>query len=160
MLRWWKSSYCYSGCDDWIYCYDGFRCGFRLIIIAGLYMAAVVLVIDDDKLLRELFCDILEGAGYVVESARSSSAGYDRLCAGGIDAVVCDVMLGDGLGPAMIERFNLAGHKIPVVYLSGYKWTTLVKKRILPIIAPFLRKPFNVDDLLSWVQTLTSKIED
>ena len=131
----------------------------RLIInkIEGLIMAAgaVVLVIEDDAGLRESICDILRSAGYEVDSASSSSAGYDRLCAGGVDVIVCDVMLGDGFGPAMIERFNLEGHEIPVVYLSGYKWVTLVRERILPIIAPFLSKPFNEDDLIEWVQILT-----
>ena len=123
-------------------------------------MATVVLVVDDDKLFRELLCDILEGAGYAVESVESSLAGYDRLCAGGIDVVVSDVMLGDGLGLAMIERYNSEGHKIPVVFISGYKWLTLVKEEILAVDVPFLGKPFNPFDLIRWVQKLTSKVED
>ena len=130
----------------------------------GFYMAtgAVVLVIEDDAGVRELLCDILEGAGYEVESVGSASAGYARLCAGGIDVVVSDVMLGDELGPAMIEQYNSEGYSVPVLYMSGYKWMTLVKERILPVDAPFLPKPFNVADLLKWVELLTSKdkIED
>ena len=119
-------------------------------------MGALVLVIEDDRAVRELICDILKSAGYEVDSVESSSAGYDRLCAGGIDVIVCDVMLGDELGPSMVERFNSAGHSVPAVYISGYEWKTLVKERILPVDAPFLQKPFNMFDLIRWVQTLTS----
>ena len=118
-------------------------------------MAAVVLVIEDDRAVRELICDIL--AGYEVESVGSASAGYDRLCAGGIDVVVSDVMLGDDLGPAMIERFNSEGHSVPVIFMSGYKWLTLVKEKILPLDVPFLPKPFSPFDLIRWVKRLTSK---
>ena len=141
----------------------------------------MVLVIEDDAGLRESICDILRSAGYEVDSASSSSAGYDRLCAGGVDVIVCDVMLGDDrfcagsaevimcdvmlddkLGPSMVERFNSNGHSVPALYMSGYEWKTLVKERILPVDAPFLQKPFNLFDLIRWVQTLTSnkKLED
>ena len=117
---------------------------------------AVVLVIEDDRAVRELICDILKSAGYEVDSVESSSAGYDRLCAGGIDVIVCDVMLGDELGPALVERFNSEGHSVPAIYISGYEWKALVQKCILSVDAPFLQKPFNMFDLIRWVQTLTS----
>ena len=123
---------------------------------------AMVLVIEDDQAVRELICDILKSAGYEVDSVASSSAGYDRLCAGGVDVIVCDVMLGDELGPSLVERFNSEGHSVPAIYISGYGWRVLVEKRILPVDAPFLGKPFNPFDLIRWVQTLTSnkKLED
>ena len=123
---------------------------------------AVVLVIEDDQAVRELLCDILRSAGYEVDSVSSSSAGYDRLCAGSVDVIVCDVMLDDELGPLMVERFNSEGHSVPAIYISGYEWETLVNERILSVDAPFLQKPFNMFDLIRWVQTLTSnkKLED
>ena len=124
----------------------------------------VVLVIDDDAEVRELVCDVLKSAGYEVDSVDSSSAGYDRLCAGGVDVIVCDVMLPGELGPLMIERFNFnsTGHSVPAVYISGYDWKTLVKERILPVDAPFLQKPLDLFDLIRWVQRLIlkGKLED
>ena len=119
-------------------------------------VGVVVLVIEDDCVVRELICRILKLADYEVDSVASSSAGYDRLCAGGIDVIVCDVMLPGELGPAMMARFNSEGHSVPVVYISGCKWMTLVKEKILPVGVPFLHKPFEIDKLLDWVKFLVS----
>lgn len=59
-----------------------------------------ILVIDDDLYMRELYDEILKGAGYAVETAVDGKEGIEKLGRGGFDLTLLDMMMPkiDGLG--------------------------------------------------------------
>ncbi|MDP2788847.1 MAG: response regulator [bacterium] len=63
-------------------------------------MGKRILVIDDDLYMRELYEEVLKGAGYEVETAVDGKDGIDRLNRGGFNLVFLDMMMPkiDGMG--------------------------------------------------------------
>jgi CheY-like chemotaxis protein len=111
-----------------------------------------LLVVDDNAEVRDVMATCLRECGYVVEEAEDAASALDRLAAGGIDAVVSDVVMPgvlDGFGLAREARRRWPG--VPVLLVSGYA-TTLNEARAAGI--PILAKPFTLPALAEVVSNL------
>jgi len=84
-------------------------------------MKPLVLVIEDDEKMRELVGDILGAYGIHVLPAESTEEGIDMARLQPPSAVLCDVMLPDGLGFSIIRALQRdpATKDIPVVFMTG-----------------------------------------
>ena len=83
--------------------------------------AAVVLVVEDEPLVRELACEALRSRGYrVLEAANGDEA--LQLCEehpGAIDLVLTDVVMPRMSGRALAERLSRVREGIRVMFMSG-----------------------------------------
>jgi len=52
-----------------------------------------ILVVEDDKFLRELYTDILSGEGYAVESAADGKEALEKMKIGGYNLVLLDIIM-------------------------------------------------------------------
>ena len=52
-----------------------------------------ILVVEDDKFLRELYTDILTGEGYKVESAADGKEALEKMKIGGYNLVLLDIIM-------------------------------------------------------------------
>lgn len=78
-----------------------------------------VLVVDDDRRLRELLEQYLRSQGFAVRSV-PDGAGLDQaLAAGGIDLVVLDLMLPGEDGMAICRRLRARGQRVAVIMLTA-----------------------------------------
>jgi len=59
-----------------------------------------VLIVDDDRYIRELYEELLKSEGYTVETAVDGEDGLNKISAGGYDLILLDVMMPkiDGYG--------------------------------------------------------------
>lgn len=59
-----------------------------------------ILVVDDDQYIRDVYCEILEGEKYEVETAVDGQEGLLKAQEGGFDLILLDAMMPkvDGLG--------------------------------------------------------------
>ena len=80
-----------------------------------------VLIIEDSSTQALQFTRILEKAGFEVERVELLAPGLERLAAGGIDAVLLDLMLPDseGLETFFRVRARTQAPPVPVVILTG-----------------------------------------
>jgi DNA-binding response OmpR family regulator len=82
----------------------------------------IVLVVEDEILLREMIADELRDAGFeVLEAADGDSAARLLAADGRIDVLFTDIRLPgalDGWGIAQLARERRAA--LPVIYASGY----------------------------------------
>ncbi len=103
-----------------------------------------LLLVEDDPSVRRLSKELLVRLGYSVTEAASGRAG---LALGSddtrhFDLALCDVILGDMSGPAVVEALRALRPSIRVVYMSGYMDEAIVKTGVLDEGKPFLQKPF------------------
>ncbi len=63
-----------------------------------------ILVVDDDEVLRCLFCDILREEGHRVDEAACGSAGLEKLEASGYDLVLTDLRMPDFSGLELMAK--------------------------------------------------------
>lgn len=105
-----------------------------------------ILVVEDECILGQYFCDLLRGEGCIVSGPVSTVA--DALQALGrqpFDAAILDLSLRDAWSLEIAERLVRQG--TPFVIVSGYR-EALTREPVL-CDAPFLEKPFTAGALIS-----------
>lgn len=113
---------------------------------------ASVIIVDDDRSLRDVLADLLASAGHAVRTAssgRSALQEFDRLPA---DLVVTDIMMDDGDGIEVIQTLRQNDLCPRIIAISGKSgregvdYLNLARK----FGADFtLAKPFRAGDLLN-----------
>jgi two-component system phosphate regulon response regulator PhoB len=116
----------------------------------------VVLVLDDDRTVRELVQEVLEEQGYTVESAASGASGQARLEAGGIDLVVLDWLLPDrnGLDVCRWVRAREGPDRahLPIIMVSASVEAAEAAMGPGPGADAYVAKPFDIDALVAQVR--------
>ena len=112
-----------------------------------------ILVVEDDPVLADVPCDLLQHAGYAVERAADGTAGVARIEQGGIELVLLDLMLPDVDGIELCRRARAIEHDVysPIIML-----TVLGERQrhagFLAGADDHVAKPFDTSDLLNRVQ--------
>ncbi len=111
----------------------------------------LILLVDDEDLVRAGAADMLTEAGYTVEEA---SSGYRaaQLLKGGLrpDAVVTDYAMPGMSGAELAREVRKAAPGVPVLMITGYATLTDREAGDLPRLA----KPFRQADLLAAVEEI------
>ena len=117
--------------------------------------ALVVLVVEDDVLVRMLACDILGDGGYGVLEAVSAQEALILLDARpDIALMFTDVdMPGEINGLGLARLVGLRAPSLPILITSG---ATAVPKVDLPANGHFLEKPYTPSVLLKVVEAILS----
>jgi CheY-like chemotaxis protein len=109
-------------------------------------MNKVILVVDDEPLIRSFIRDTLEDCGYVVTEAANAHEALVRLDAGGVAAVLTDIEMPGGLSGLVLARMIRAmWPSLALILMSG---RTLPRPDDLPVHTPMLTKPFSPERLI------------
>jgi two-component system response regulator MprA len=116
--------------------------------------AGRILVVDDDRRLRDMLRRALESVGYEVDTAEDGGRALAAISGRTFDLVVLDVLMPgvDGLGVA--RRLRGRGDPVPVLMLTA---RDAVTDRVAGLDAgadDYLVKPFAIDELLARVRAL------
>jgi DNA-binding response OmpR family regulator len=115
-----------------------------------------LLLIDDDLRLTAMVGDYLRRQGLEVDTAGSLAAGRERLKAGGVDALVLDLMLpdGDGLDFTRELRADARTRRLPLLMLTA-RGEAMDRVIGLELGADdYLAKPFEARELLARIKAL------
>jgi PAS domain S-box-containing protein len=116
---------------------------------------ARVLIVDDEPAIRGGLERMLKRR-LEVFTAGSVAEAQARLTAGGIDLVLCDVMMPDGLGLELVDWLRARGDELAdrVVLMTGGAFTPDVQARLARGDIPVLEKPFETKAVLRLVDEL------
>jgi CheY-like chemotaxis protein len=81
--------------------------------------APVVLVVDDEPLVRQLLCDILQGAGYITHAAEGGLQAVEIARKEIIDVVLLDIMMPGMSGLEVLARLGELIPNSPVVIVTA-----------------------------------------
>jgi PAS domain S-box-containing protein len=126
--------------------------------LAGL-QSEVVLLVEDDELVRRLLATTLRQQGYNVLEASGSQAALalSRATAGPIHLLLTDVVMPQMNGRLLAELITRERRGIRVLFMSGYSDDEILRTGVQTRVTPFIQKPFSADDLADKVrQTLES----
>ncbi|OFW47415.1 MAG: hypothetical protein A3J29_22490 [Acidobacteria bacterium RIFCSPLOWO2_12_FULL_67_14b] len=103
-----------------------------------------ILVVEDEKGLRNLVARILQSAGYTVRTAADGKEALHELerVEGPVSLMITDVVMPGLSGPSLAEEAGRIRSGIKVLYMSGYTDDTVMRHRILDERLPFIGKPF------------------
>jgi CheY-like chemotaxis protein len=91
-------------------------------VLADPEAGRTVLVVEDDRFVRDAACEVLRESGFGVIAAESaaSAQGCFFFDAERVDAVLCDEMLPDGSGVELCRRLVAEDPAVRVILASGY----------------------------------------
>lgn len=111
-----------------------------------------VLVVDDDRLARDMVVEILEAAGIGrVDRASNGQEAFNRLREGVPDLIVSDVMMEPMDGITFTRRIRThresPSQHIPVILLTAHTDRTTVLEARDAGVNAFVAKPVSIDEL-------------
>ena len=78
-----------------------------------------ILVVDDDRRIRELIKSYLMENGFLVSVAGSAAEARERMRGLTFDLLVLDIMMPGETGLALTKSLRSEGHDVPVLMLSA-----------------------------------------
>jgi CRP-like cAMP-binding protein len=118
-----------------------------------------ILIIEDDKIMRENTTEILELAEYEVKSAPNGKIGRDLAKELKPDLIICDIMMPelDGYGVLHALSQDPATASIPFIFLTAKAEKSEMRKGMELGADDYLTKPFEDSDLLKAIEIRLKK---
>ena len=120
-----------------------------------------ILLIEDDRALRENTEELLELSGYSVLTAPNGKVGIAMAKEQLPDIVICDIMMPELDGYGVLEQMSSeeSTKHIPFIFLSAKTEHKEIRKGMDLGADDYLTKPFEEDDLISAVESRLAKAE-
>src|SRR5262245_10944651 len=114
----------------------------------------LVLVVDDDMVLRPMMCEILRQRGFAVEEAENGTLALAAFVCIRPDIVLLDVMMPglDGFATCAALRKLPGGEHTPVLMVTGRNDNESIKRAYEVGATDFIAKPLNWEILTQRVR--------
>ncbi|MFZ5453538.1 MAG: sigma-54-dependent transcriptional regulator [Thermodesulfobacteriota bacterium] len=120
-------------------------------------LSANILVIDDDKVMRDACQQILTRQGYRVELSANARQGLALLEKVSFDAILLDLVMPDLDGLETLKKIRNIDPESEVIIITGYGTIQAAVESIKAGAFHFLSKPFTPDDLRHLVSRALEK---
>ncbi len=109
-----------------------------------------ILIVDDERDIRELISDILEDEGYATRLAGNSDDAMGAINTEAPALIILDIWLKDSRmdGIDILKTVKRDNPDVPVVIISGHGNIEIAVAAIKQGAYDFIEKPFNIDQLL------------
>lgn len=120
-----------------------------------------ILLIEDNKEVRENTAEILELAGYTVSTAVDGKKGVEQVNKSKPDLIICDIMMPslDGYGVLHLLSKNVETVNIPFIFLTAKTERSEIRKGMEMGADDYITKPFDKIELLNAVESRLKKAE-
>ena len=110
-----------------------------------------ILVVEDDRDLREALSDTLKLAGYRVLTAQDGEAALQVMAHQTVGLVISDVMMQPMEGHTLLKRIKAVTPHIPVLLMTAYGMIEKAVEAMRDGASDYLAKPFDANKLLAQV---------
>ena len=115
-----------------------------------------ILVVEDDPELRETLQEFLMRKGYTVDVARDVSQALIKLWTGQYDIAVTDIVMPGLSGLKLLSLSKGILDAIDFIVITGYDSPESRQEAIRLGAKSYFVKPFDLDEILKSIQTITS----
>ncbi|GMO68557.1 MAG: sigma-54 dependent transcriptional regulator [Treponemataceae bacterium] len=112
-----------------------------------ILMRFTLLIIDDEKNIREGLRDAMELEGYAVKLAENGKQGLELIAKAAIDLVITDLRMPELSGEKVLAAVAAENPGIPVIVLTGHGSIDTAVNAMRAGAYDFLTKPVNIDQL-------------
>ncbi len=124
---------------------------------AAAFAGAKILIVEDDRAVRETTVRLLRRGGFEVTAAMDRAAALAAVGSSeDIDLVVTDVIMPDQSGPALVAQLRALRPDLLVLYVSGYAGEALQEHGVSEDDA-FLQKPYSSELLIRRIRELLAR---
>lgn len=119
-------------------------------------MSNLIIVIEDSKPIRKLFCTLLEKSGYQTkdfEDAKSSIQWLNENT--GSKGIIMDILLPDMNGTELLKKVKETAHKdTPVIAITGFAASNDREKYLNMGFDHYMSKPINTSTFIEEIKTV------
>ncbi|MCW5797868.1 MAG: PAS domain S-box protein [Nitrospira sp.] len=119
-------------------------------------MHTAVLIVDDDRDIRESLTDMLRHEGYVVESAGSGNEALSQAKQRQYGAAILDIQLPDLNGLSVLKVLMELDASLPVIILTGNATSENTIGSLAKGAFAYLTKPYNTQELKAVIRRAVS----
>jgi two-component system, NtrC family, nitrogen regulation response regulator NtrX len=116
-----------------------------------------ILVIDDERAIRNTLKEVLEYEKHEVDLAEDGSSGIELFSNNTYDIVLCDIKMQKMDGIEVLQKITEITSFIPVVMISGHGNIDTAVEAIKKGAFDFLEKPLDLNRLLITIRNATDK---
>jgi len=119
-------------------------------------MSKVILIAEDERVLRESLAELLSDEGYEVLQAADGKAAYDLVLDRSVDLVISDIRMPGMDGMQLLEHLHKLAPQTPVLMVTAYGTVESAVATLRAGAQDYLLKPVQFDDVLLKVQRALS----
>ena len=116
-----------------------------------------ILIIDDERSIRNSLGEILSDEGYLVETAENGTEGLEKALKGHYDIIFCDIKMPGLDGVEVLEKLSAEGSESAVVMISGHGDIETAVECIKKGAFDFIQKPLDLNRILITIKNATDK---
>ncbi len=109
---------------------------------------AAILVIDDEKSIRNTLQEVLEYENHKVDLATNGAEGIELFAGNTYDIVLCDIKMPGMDGIEVLEKLHEKTHDVPIIMISGHGNIDTAVEAIKKGAYDFIEKPLDLNRLL------------
>jgi response regulator RpfG family c-di-GMP phosphodiesterase len=111
-----------------------------------------VLVVDDEKVIREILSDFLTMEGYVVRSVEDGEAAFRELSRRSYSLVISDLKMPVMGGLELLAKMAEAKLHVPTIIMTGFGTVETAIEAMKKGADDYLLKPFKIEDVMRVVR--------
>jgi two-component system, NtrC family, nitrogen regulation response regulator NtrX len=116
-----------------------------------------ILVIDDEKAIRNTLKEVLEYEKHEVDLAEDGIIGIEMFNKGSYDIILCDIKMANMDGIEVLEKIEETSSDVPVIMISGHGNIDTAVESIKKGAFDFLEKPLDLNRLLITMRNALDK---
>ncbi len=118
---------------------------------------ASVLVVDDERSMRDFLKILLEKEGHEVTAAKGGASALDCLANQPVDVIVSDIRMPGMTGIELLETVKEQFPKLPIILITAFASPDDAVLAMKNGAFDYISKPFNVDEIKSVIESATNK---
>lgn len=118
---------------------------------------ASILIIDDERAIRNVLKDILNNEGYTTTEASDGEVGLTQFAAGNFDLVLCDIKMPKIDGIEFLQKAKEINSDVPVIMISGHGNIETAVDAVKKGAFDFISKPPDLNRLLITIRNAMDK---
>src|SRR3954451_18700854 len=111
-----------------------------------------ILVVDDERVIREILSDFLSLEGYVVRTVEDGMEALKELQRRSYNLVISDLKMPNMTGLELIERITALGIPVLTVIMTGFGTVETAIEAMKQGAYDYILKPFKVEEVVHIVQ--------
>jgi len=118
---------------------------------------ARILLVEDDLILSETLCELLQDEGYEVALATTGNEALEVTYEKSFEIMLFDVNIPDFDGFELLKILRESGNSIPCIFLTSLSDIASLSRGFEVGADDYLKKPFDFDELLVRIQAILRK---
>ncbi len=116
-----------------------------------------ILIIDDERAIRNTLSEILQHEGYKVDVAEDGEDGFEKFKKNSYDVVLCDIKMPKMDGLEFLDKSREINPDVPLIMISGHGNIETAVEAVKKGAYDYISKPPDLNRLLITIRNATDK---